>query len=337
VFSAWFLFTAVVKILIGRLQGRLVGVHVNIAERLSLVRKGVIVAVCRCAGVPVVLHLHAQMREFYLRLPRPLQAVTRWVFSLASGVIVIGPSAQRFVTEQLRVPRERVELVFIGVPQPAAALARPAGDGMHHLLFLGRLCDLKGVPDLLQVLARPEFDRARVRLSVAGGGDIAGYQAQARALGIEEMVRFEGLCDQAQVEHLLARADVLVLPSYDEVLPLVILEALAHRVAVVCTPVGEIPYVLCDGVNAVFVAPGHLDDLARGLQMVLAQPKLREMLARNGRALYERQFSMPRFFAEIACIHQRHFGYCAKLLRGAAVNAGEFALDAQDMDEVRYP
>jgi glycosyltransferase involved in cell wall biosynthesis len=200
-------------------------------------------------------------------------------------------------------------------------------------LFLGRLSDLKGVSDLLQALARPGFDRDRVRLTIAGGGDIAAYEAKARALGVAAVVRFEGLCDQAQVERLLAKADVLVLPSYDEVLPLAILDALASRVAVVCTPVGEIPSVLCDGVNAAFVKPGDVDDLARTLQRVLAHPSLRETLARNGRALYEQQFSMPHFFAAIARIHQRHFGYAAKPLDTAAANADEFA----GVDEMGYP
>jgi glycosyltransferase involved in cell wall biosynthesis len=337
VFSIWFLFTAVVRILIGRVQGGLAGVHVNIAERLSLVRKGILVVVCRLLGVPVVLHLHAQMRDFYLRLPRPLQRLTRWVFSLALGVVVIGPAAQRFVTEQLRVPRERVDLVFNGVPEPEHACSKPLIAGVLELLFLGRLCDLKGVSDLLQALARPGFDRTRVRLTIAGGGDVAGYRGKAQSLGIGDMVRFEGLCDQARVAQLLAQADVLVLPSYDEVLPLSILEALANRVAVVCTPVGEIPFVLCNGVNAVFVTPGDVDDLAHGLQRLLEQHSLRETLARNGRALYERQFSMPRFFAAIARVHQRHFGFAAKPLRTVAANSDEFATARQATDEVGYP
>lgn len=328
-FSMWFVFMAVVKIFIGRLQGGLAGVHVNIAERLSLVRKGIIVVVCRVLGLPVVLHLHAQMRNFYLGLPGPLQRMTRWVFSLASGVIVIGPAAQRFVVEDLGVPRERVELVFNGVPEPVAPPRKSAAGGVQRLLFLGRLSDLKGVSDLLQALTRPGFHRNLVWVTIAGGGDVAGYRAKARALGIGALVHFEGLCDQGQVGQLLAQADVLVLPSYDEVLPLVILEALANRVAVVCTPVGEIPSVLCDGVNAAYIAPGDVDNLAQGLLRVLRQPSLREKLARNGRALYEQRFSMARFFSGIARIHQRHFGFSAQPSQAGAepvaANQDEFA------------
>lgn len=80
----------------------------------------------------------------------------------------------------------------------------------------------------------------------------------------------------------------------------------------VCTPVGEIPSVLTDGVNACFVPPGDVQSLAAGLQGVLQQPELLEALGRNGRALYEQQFSLSQFFASIARIHQRDFGAAAQ-------------------------
>ena len=72
----------------------------------------------------------------------------------------------------------------------------------------------------------------------------------------------------------MAAADVLVLPSYDEGLPLVILEALAIAVAVVCTPVGEIPTALSNGVNAHFVKPGDVAGIAAGLHRTLQRRRL---------------------------------------------------------------
>lgn len=322
-FSLWFLIASVVKILFGYLQGGLAGVHVNMAERLSLVRNGTIVAVCRALGVPVVLHLHAQMRNSYLELPSPLQAITRWVFSLACGVVVIGPAARRFVTQDLRVNPDKVELVYNGVPEPTEPRRKPEPGRVQQLLFLGRLCDAKGVSDLLHALTLPGFDRQRVRLTIAGGGDVAGYEAKAKALGLGGLVRFEGPCPQEKVAQLLAQADVLVLPSYDEVLPLAILEALANSVAVVCTPVGEIPSALCGGVNALFVTPGDARSLAEGLQQVLRDPQLQQRLARNGRALYEQQFSMSRFFWGIARVHRRHFGLAAQAAAAAPIRPAD--------------
>lgn len=319
--SMWVLLTALVKILWGRLGGRLAGVHVNVAERLSFVRKGAIIAWAHALGLPVVLHLHAQMQRFYRRLPAPLQALMRWVFSLADVVVVIGPAARRFVTEELKVPAERVEIVINGVPAATQPRRTRQADGVQRVMFLGNLGPLKGVDDLLQALARPGFERQRLEVTIAGGGDVEGYRAQARQLGIDGFVRLPGWCDQAQTAALLANTDVLILPSYDEVLPLVILEALANGVAVICTEVGEIPSLLTDGVDTLYVKPGDVDGIAAALQKVLGDAHLRETLEHNGHALYQRQFSLPRFFATVARVHQRAFGVAARHRDAPAVEA----------------
>lgn len=316
--SLWILLTALAKLVRGRLSGELAGVHVNMAERLSLWRKSAVVAACRALGVPVVLHLHAaQLHHYYRGLPRVLQRLTRWVFSLPSSVVVLGVAARRFVIDELHVPAERVDIVINGVPEPALQRGSRESAAQKRVLFLGNLSERKGVSDLLQALAQPGFDDLPLEVVFAGGGDVEGYTAKAQALGVGDTVRFAGWCDQQQVAELMSQSDVLVLPSYDEGLPLVILEALAHGVAVVCTPVGEIPAVLSDGVNAMFVEPGDIDGIAEVLQKVLREPGLLQTLGRNGRAIYERQFSLSRFFGSVARIHQRHFGIAGEPLHPA--------------------
>ncbi len=307
-FSLWVLLTALAKILMGRLSGKLVGVHVNMAGRMSLFRKGTIIAMCRAVGVPSVLHLHTQMDLFYAPMPAFLKNLTRWVFSAATTVVVIGPVARRFVIEVLGVPSDRVEIVINGVPDASEPRHRAQPGEPQRILFIGNLSERKGMTVLLQALAQPGFDRDRLQVVIAGGGDLEHYREKARALGVDDFVRFEGWCDQDKTGKLLAAADLLVLPSVDEVLPLVILEAHANGVAVVCTPVGEIPSLLTDGVDAFFVTPGDVKDVAEGLQKVLGDPELLAALSRNGRALYEQQFSLRKFFARVARLHQRHFG-----------------------------
>jgi glycosyltransferase involved in cell wall biosynthesis len=313
-YSMWILLTALVRVVRGRLGGQLAGVHVNVAERLSLVRKGAIVALCRVIGVPVVLHLHAaQLHHFYHSLPGPLQALVRWIFSLPASVVVLGTASRRFVTEELRVPPGRVEILNNGVPEPALPREVAPAGAPRRVLFVGNLSERKGVSDLLHALALPALRSAQLEITLAGGGDVAAYQAKARQLGIDGFVHFAGWVDQQKVGQLMARSDVLILPSYDEGLPLVILEALANGVAVVCTPVGEIDSVLTDGVNACFVQPGDVEGIAAALGKVLREPALMETLGRKGRALYEQQFSLSRFFSSVARIHQRHFGVAAQL------------------------
>lgn len=311
VLSLAVLATALAKIAWGRLRGGLAGVHVNMGERMSLFRKGVVVAACHALGVPVVLHLHAEMEHFYLSLRPLLQRLTRKVFLLASGVVVIGPVARRFVLDVLQVPASRVEIVINGVPRAACESVRT--DAPKRVLFLGNLSDRKGLSDLLRALAHPALDTSGLEVIIAGGGDVSRYRRKARALGLDGVVHFEGWCDQAKADRLLAASHVLVLPSHTEVLPLVVLEALAHGVAVVTTAVGEIPALLDDGVNALFVRAGDPASIAEGLQQVLREPATMERLVRNGRALYEDRFSLAGFFSHVGRVHKRYFGVSAQL------------------------
>lgn len=301
---------ALARLVRGRFSGEVAGVHVNMAERLSLVRKGVVVAACRALGLPVVLHLHAaQLHRAYPDFPSWGRALVRWVFSLPQTCVVLGRSSADFVTRDLGVPPERVEIVINGVPEPTLPRRTPRAPGEpQRILFVGNLSERKGVSDLLRALAQPQLAGVPFVASFAGGGDVAGYQSMADRMGLGERVKFEGWADQAKVTQLLSQADLLVLPSYDEGLPLAILEALAQGVAVVCTPVGEIPHVLTDGHNACFVQAGNEGSIADGLERVLRDPQLRQTLEHNGQALFRQQFSLGRFYETIAAIHTRHFG-----------------------------
>jgi glycosyltransferase involved in cell wall biosynthesis len=286
---------------------------VNMAEKLSLLRKGTVVVACWALGVPVVIHLHVMMYRYYHALPSPLRRLTRWMFSLADGVVVIGPVTRRFVLEELGVPARRIDIVINGVPGPAQAPPPHDRVGPRRVLFVGRLCERKGVSVLLKALAKSGFTPSQAEVTLAGNGDVDLYRKQAHRLGLDPLLKFPGWCDQEQVIELLKHADLLVLPSNDEVLPLVILEALASGVPVLTTPVGEVPSVLSDWKNVVFVPVGDVDALAHALRQMLSDDALLDTLSRNGRILYERQFSLPQFFNSVARIHRRHFGVAAQL------------------------
>jgi glycosyltransferase involved in cell wall biosynthesis len=176
------------------------------------------------------------------------------------------------------------------------------------MLFLGNLMQRKGIFDLLQAVARLPAELPPWRLTVAGGGEVERCQALAAELGIADRVRFAGWVDQARARSLLAEADMLVLPSYDEGLPLVILEALGMGTPVVCTPVGAIPEVLEDLRTALFVRPGSPQDLSRKLQLLLEDAALRRTLSTNGLALFAARFTLDAFIDQLFNVYRRYCG-----------------------------
>lgn len=302
------LFSALAKLVMARVRGELGGLHVHMAERLSVPRKGALIMMARLLGVPVILHLHAaQMEQFYAGRGRFLQAGIRYIFSLPDAVIVLGERARKFVVEQLHVPAAKVDVLINGVPGPAIAPVRTAPEGPLHLVFLGNLTERKGVSDLLAALATPQVRARSWHATFAGGGDVDSYRAKAAALQLDDRISFPGWMSQEQARLLVSQADTLILPSYDEGLPLVILEALAHAVPVICTPVGEIPQVLQHGETAYFVEAGNVEQLSGAVLAVLDDAQLRQRLSIAGRLLYERVLSIDVFCRNLMVIYNKTF------------------------------
>lgn len=294
-----------------RLRGEVALVHVNLGDRGSAARKGLVVVLARAAGVKVALHLHAaHLTSDYAKAGPVVRWLIRKPFQAATCCIVIGRVWQDWLIDQLGIDPARVAIVYNGVPvTPLArvdAAQRP--DGVRRILFLGNLIERKGISDLLHAAASLPVDTQPWQLTAAGGGDIEKYRALAASLGIADRVVFAGWVDQQRARVLLAEADMLALPSYDEGLPLVILEALGMGTPVLCTPVGAIPEVLEDGRTAMFAKPGDRADLARVLYRLIQDDTLRADLSRDGGALYAQRFTLAAFIESLFHVYRQKCG-----------------------------
>ena len=303
VLSFFVILKALFFIFIGRISGRLVGVHVNVAERLSFFRKGLIILFSRLLGLPVVLHLHAaQLPAFYHQLPKIFQFIVRYVFGKATVCVVLGEKSKKFIIDELNVCPEKIRIVINGVP--IIKSYKKKENDTFHILFLGNLMERKGVSDLLKALATQQMiGKDNWIASFAGGGDIESYKKLAVTLKIEHRVSFVGWVNQEKAADLFATASVLVLPSYDEGLPLVILEALGRGVPVICTPVGEIPDFFEHKKTAYFVETGNVSSIADALVTLQDDRQLLNLLGKNALLYYQERFSFEAFLVSIYQIY----------------------------------
>nr|WP_227754538.1 glycosyltransferase family 4 protein [Stagnihabitans tardus] len=190
----------------------------------------------------------------------------------------------------------RLRIVHCGI-RPALYPASRGGGG--HVVFVGRLDPVKGVPLLLEAFAAVKARHPEARLTVAGDGRIRSrLEARARALGLE--VAFPGYLDEGQVAELLAEADMLVLPSFAEGLPVVLMEALAARVPVIATQVAGVSELVRDGVSGLIVAPGDVAGLAVAMDRLLSDPDLRARMGAAGRAKVEAEHDIQAEAAWLA-------------------------------------
>jgi glycosyltransferase involved in cell wall biosynthesis len=159
------------------------------------------------------------------------------------------------------------------------------------LLFVGTFSIHKGVRYLIGAMPQVVRRHPDVKLVLVGSGPLEPRLRElVQRLGVTESVVFLGRTPYDQMPQLIAAADVLVLPSLNEGLPRVILEAMATGLPVVATWVGGIPELVMDGRTGLLVRPGDEGALADAVCRVLADPDLAEAWGQAGREVAEREY-----------------------------------------------
>jgi glycosyltransferase involved in cell wall biosynthesis len=297
---------AIVLIVAARCRGRLGLLHLNMAPGGSILRKGLLVWLGALLRTPVIVHVHASSIADQVRhLPTTAQALLRITLNRARFLVVLGRCWRDFFVEELGIDARRVVAIPCGVPEPDTPGRTAAQDDLIRLLFLGRLGNRKGTPEVLQALASPRLRALSWSLVLAGDGDLAAMRARSELLGIAGRCKFAGWLERPQVMELLASSDVLVLPSRAEGLPVAILEAMACGLAIVTTPVGAIEDAITDHETGLLVPAGDAGAMAIALEKLILDAKLRTVLGRAAHARYGREFTVELYAARIRRLYRQ--------------------------------
>ena len=279
--------------------------HINVSVRASTARKSIIAFVASLVGAPYVVHIHSGLYDrFFSDLRGPFRAFTRRMFTRAQRVIVLGNQWRDFVRDEIGVDPERIVVMHNAVPGPAHVEREADPEDRCRILFLGRLAPAKGVPELVDALGRPDVASLPWTAVLAGDGDSEPYRTTATRFSIADRIEFPGWVDAETVQHLLASADVLALPSHHEGLPMSVLEGMAYGLALITTPVGAIPEVVDDGVSGLLVPPRDVDALAAALGRVIADPIRRQELSEAARQAFLERFDVRTYATRMTRLYE---------------------------------
>ncbi len=274
-----------------------------------------------CRQRPDVLHLHTPKdylvgtfasgfaKQTALVLTRhlllPVSPHMRRIYRRADAVIC----PCRILREQLAadgVPVETLALVYGAIEvEPFFQEPDAHNDAGPVIGVLGRLVSGKGHAVLLEAFARLGDVLPSPTLHIIGAGpERVALSAQAERLGLGERVRFLGF--RSDVPQVMATLDVFVLAStHTEVLPLVVMEAMAAGRAVIATSVGGVPEIVEDGQSGLLVPPGDTDALATALHWLIADKDQRVALGAAARERVRQQFTLPRMIGETEQVYRR--------------------------------
>lgn len=250
--------------------------------RTGLVRDALFVHVAALAGRDVIAHVHGadvpHIRPESVRA-RLLRAIRR----RSVACVTLAPS----LAEGLQKLGVEAEVIWNPVRLRQEPRASRPDDGSLRLLFVGTFGARKGCPELLQALARVRERGMDVTLRLVGKEEHHGEESElrdlVRVLGLEGTVMFDGVISPDRLPAIYASADVFVLPSKREGLPVALLEAMSAGLPPLTTPVGGIPDLVQDDVSGIVVRPGDVDDLAVALSRLSTEGDLRSRLGESAR------------------------------------------------------
>jgi colanic acid/amylovoran biosynthesis glycosyltransferase len=201
----------------------------------------------------------------------------------------------------------KMHVVHMGVDlakYPSRAAERLEHDpAMLRVLFVGRLVPEKGVLLMLDV-AEELRERGGVEIVMVGAGPMRDeLDRQIKNRGLNEIIRLVGAIGQDDLPDWYGWADVFCLPSFNEGLPVVLMEALLTEAAVVTTAIAGIPELVRTGETGIVVPAGRSDLVARAIEQLMDDPALRRELGAAGRRAVEADFDAAKAGRAIAGLH----------------------------------
>ena len=267
----------------------------------------------RWAGVPATVET-PHVREYWRKGWKANYAIDRFAGRFVDRYIAVSEANKRYLVEDKRLPEAKISVIlngcdvtrFSALPVIPADLKTRAGfaDSDPVLVVAARLEAQKGHSVLLRAMASLKSEFGALRLVLLGEGSLREpLEREVRGLGLQGSVIMPG--HSPDVRAWMSVADLCVLPSFAEGLPLVAIECLAMQRPMVATAVDGTPEIVLNGVTGLTVAPGDVAALASAIASLLRDPSLAAQLAANGARWVRERFTLTRQIRQTEELYQQ--------------------------------
>jgi glycosyltransferase involved in cell wall biosynthesis len=274
-------------------------------------------AIRAMSGIPVIAtcHLWFEMDNGPLKT-RLMIWLEKWVYRRYPKVIGVSEDICRTLIDNGVAP-SRTLVVENGVDLPERTLTADRKRQLRKqlgvpedafcVLNAGRLTRQKGQWTLVEAAGQLSADQNAFHFLIAGEGKLRGLLEQAIVShGVEKQVALLGF--RSDIQQLLEISDALVLPSLDEGMPMVLLEAVAMEVPVVATEVGDIPKLIIDGQSGTTIPKENPGAVADALRKLDREPEFARALAREAYQMLVQKYSSEAMHRRYDAIYRDLFG-----------------------------
>jgi glycosyltransferase involved in cell wall biosynthesis len=257
-------------------------VHIHGAKDGSIVRKaGVCFIAKKIFGKKIVFHIHAgAFDERYKQGSRLYRYFCRFLVNNTDAIVVLSNRWDDFFRANFRV--KRIVVIRNPVEKKLDNVHVNGKNGMVKFLFLGRIADHKGIFDLVNLIGDEQKTlRGKCKLFAGGNHEVERFKKTIADNNITDMVEYIGWTQGAEKADYFKSCDYFILPTYEEGMPMTILEAYSYGKPVISTPVGSIPEILEHNYNGLLFEPGNMPGLKELITEVINNPSMTQRLGKN--------------------------------------------------------
>jgi glycosyltransferase involved in cell wall biosynthesis len=288
-------------------------VHIHSSSYDGFWRYSLHVLIAKMLRKKVLFHLHgAEFDSFYASRSGSKKWYIRKIYGMADGIIALSDEWKTFLStltdpNKIFVVQNAVDVdSYIVADDVRTEFREEHGipENAVVFLYLGHFIKRKGVPEILEAFdaisrelvkeAPDGAEKAEPRkiflLFIGSMGDLT-EEVRAYCEARPEMTKYLGTVSSEDKIRALGGSDALLLPTFAEGLPIVILEAMAARLALITTRVGGIPSTVAENVNCLYVEPGDAADLKEKVMKMADDKQFRDELKTNNVRLVHEKFS----------------------------------------------
>ncbi len=282
-------------------------IHIHSSFGPSFYRKMLFIYMASWAKKPIINHIHgADFDEFYVNASDKKKQQIKKVYGKCSVLIALSDEWKDRLSQI--VPTDKITVIenysILHGDALTLRLNRPSN---NTVLFLGELGKRKGCYDIPAVVAEVVKQVPSVKFVLAGSGsaeDEAAIKKLCKEKGIASHVEFPGWVRGEQKDKLLREADVFFLPSYNEGMPMSVLDAMGYGLPVVSTNVGGIPKIVHDGENGYCCEAGDVDRLSVFIANILKNEEQRRIYAEQSLSIVKQRYSLEQHLRCIANVYE---------------------------------
>lgn len=281
-------------------------VHVHMAERGSVFREGYVVHMAKKLGCKTVIHMHgATIEKWYNSQNVIVQTIVKRIFNSADCMIVLGDNWKPFMLSVMgKENADKIKVLHNAVKVPNRDMYNI---NAKNILFYGMLIQRKGIDDLLAAFKQsiPEIPND-VNLILYGDDHDSpeSIQDKIKRFKLNDRVKYLGWMTDQNKKKVFSNTMINVLPSYNEGLPMTILESMSYGIPNISTKIAAIPEVIKNGNNGYLINPGDVDALSQKLIKLINDKELRKIVSQNAYNVAKKDYSLQSHFDRLMKIYK---------------------------------